>query len=282
MAMDADKTISRVVDRLINIAGIEALVLGGSRARGTHNEKSDVDLGIYYDPSVGLDLDELGRAAQELDDAHRESLITPIGGWGPWINGGGWLTVDGVAVDFLYRDLDRVSGVIGDCRDGRITVAYQAGHPHAFTSAIYCAEVALCRPLWDLNGSVARLKRQTLPYPSGLKRAIINTFWWEVDFSLQIAKKSIARGDSAYAAGCCFRCVACLMQTLFAVNETHWMNEKGAVSIAAGFQMAPPNIDDRIDAIFTRLDASQEGIAETIDRLQALVTECAPWVEKAR
>ena len=39
--------IHRVVDRLQAVQGIEAIALGGSRARGNHTQKSDVDLGIY-------------------------------------------------------------------------------------------------------------------------------------------------------------------------------------------------------------------------------------------
>lgn len=37
-----------IVDRLQSIQGIVAIALGGSRARGTHTQKSDVDLGIDY------------------------------------------------------------------------------------------------------------------------------------------------------------------------------------------------------------------------------------------
>src|SRR3712207_8687536 len=37
-----------------------------------------------------------------------EAVVTAPGGWGPWVDGGGWLTIDGSAVDWIYRDLDRV------------------------------------------------------------------------------------------------------------------------------------------------------------------------------
>jgi len=36
------------------------------------------------------------------------ATVTAPGEWGPWVDGGGWLTVDGAAVDWIYRDLDRV------------------------------------------------------------------------------------------------------------------------------------------------------------------------------
>jgi hypothetical protein len=40
------------------------------------------------------------------------SSLTAIGDWGPWINGGAWLTVEGKRVDLLYRELDKVRSVI--------------------------------------------------------------------------------------------------------------------------------------------------------------------------
>ena len=256
-------------------------MLGGSRARGTHSETSDIDLGIYYYPASALDLIELARVASEIDDEHRVNLVTGVGGWGPWINGGGWLKVDRRSVDLLYRDLDKVSRVIADSCEGRFEIAYQPGHPHAFKSYIYLSEVALCQPLWDPHGTVARLKGKTQPYPPRLKRAIIDAFWWETDFSLKIGQKSMSRGDVAYAAGCCFRCVACLAQTLFAINEQYWMNEKGAVALASGFQASPAQFSERVQSVFEQLKGSAQAIGAGIETLQALVDECGTWVDMA-
>jgi predicted nucleotidyltransferase len=280
--MEIAQLIADITERLKTVPGVEAVVLGGSRARGTHTEKSDIDLGIYYRPSAPLDLTELARVATEVDDEHRPNLVTAIGGWGPWINGGGWLTVDGLPVDFLYRDLDKVDRIISDCLDGHIEVIYQAGHPLGFVSAIYLAEVALCRPLWDPHETVASLKSRVQPYPPRLKQAIIDSFWWEAEFSLGIAHKSISRGDVVYAAGCCFRCVGCMLQTLFAINEEYWMNEKGAVAIAAGFPILPHNFGERVEWAFERLNENGEAIADALDTLRPLLDECGKLVEEAR
>jgi len=62
-------------------------------------------------------------------------------------------------VDILYRDLDAIAAVARAGVAGRPRIAYQPGHPHGFITAIYLAEIALCRPLWDPEGVVADLKR---------------------------------------------------------------------------------------------------------------------------
>lgn len=278
--MNRSNLVADIVDQLTIVPGIAAIVLGGSRARGTHTEKSDIDLGIYYRPATPLDLAALARVATEIDDEHRENLVTGIGGWGPWINGGGWLKVNDLPVDFIYRDLDKVTRIINDCRAGRVETVYQPGHPFAFISAIYLSEVALCLPLWDPPGIVAGLKEQVTPYSPRLKQAIIDSFWWEVDFSLAIAQKSISRGDVTYAAGCCFRAVICLLQVLFAVNEQYWMNEKGAVALADGFPKSPSHLKERIENAFAQLNGSGPSIAATIDLLREIAGESEKWLSE--
>jgi predicted nucleotidyltransferase len=279
--MKTSDRITEIVAQLKTIHGIDAVVLGGSRARGTHTDVSDIDLGIYYHPSVPIDLDALTRLATAIDDEHRESLVTGFGGWGPWINGGGWLQVHGIPVDFIYRDLHKVTRILEDCRKGQIETVYQPGHPFAFVSSIYLSEVALCRPLWDPNGTMEKLKAQAIPYPPGLKKALIHSFWWEVEFSLSIAQKSIPRGDVTYAAGCCFRAVNCLLQVLFAVNEQYWMNEKGALALANEFARSPAHLRQRVEHVFSQLGESGESIATAIDLLHEIAAECAHWVSTA-
>ncbi|MEE3918584.1 hypothetical protein V2I01_08805 [Micromonospora sp. BRA006-A] len=91
--------------------------------------------------------------------------LTAPGGWGPWVDGGGWLRVGGVAVDWIYRDLDRVHRVWADCRAGRYTVEAQAGHPLGFYSHAYAGEVALGRVLGDPTGELTALRAETVDYP---------------------------------------------------------------------------------------------------------------------
>jgi predicted nucleotidyltransferase len=267
--------LDELVDRLRRVAGVAAIVLGGSRARGTATPRSDVDLALYYAPEDPPDLDALQRVAQAIDDEHRTGMLTGIGGWGPWINGGGWLHVHGMPVDLLYRDLHQVTAAMQECRSGEVKIAYQPGHPHGFLTAIYLAEVALCRILWDPHEVVQGLKAQTVPYPPLLKRALIDQFFWEARFALQNARKGVPYADVVYVAGCCFRGVSCLMQTLFAFNEQYWMNEKGAVALAATFPHVPARVAERISGAFTALSAHADGLLVAIQALEDLVEETA-------
>jgi predicted nucleotidyltransferase len=268
--MDIKSLIQEIAEQVKNVRGVTAIVLGGSRARGTNHSASDIDLGIYYDSRHPLDLNELARVATSLDDENRTELITPIGGWGPWINGGGWLRIQSVPVDFLYRDLDKVNVVIDSCLDGMVEIFYQPGHPHGFVSSIYLGEIAICQPIWDPEGLIAELKSKVIPYPIPLQKAVVQNFAWEIDFSIGNAQKSIARADVAYAAGSCFRSVMCMLQVLFALNKEYWLNEKGAVAIANNFKIKPLNFQSRVAEIFTLLSATPETINQSVSLLKEL------------
>ncbi len=113
-----------LAERIAEIEGVEAVVLGGPLARDEARPDSDVDLGIYYRPDHPPSLGELRRLAGELNDRHLPDLVTDFGEWGPWINGGGWLRLEGRPVDWLYRDPDLVSQTIEECRAGRAACHY--------------------------------------------------------------------------------------------------------------------------------------------------------------
>jgi len=266
--MNTQSLINTIVEQIKHIDGVNAIVLGGSRARGTHTPKSDIDLCIYYHRAHPLDLIALERVAAEIDDSHRAELITPIGGWGPWINGGGWLTVQSQAVDFLYRDLSKVEFIIDDCLKGQVDMFYQPGHPHGFVSSIYLAEVAVCQPLWEADGQLSALKERVQPYPQALQKALIQKFAWEIDFALGTGRKSIERKDVVYAAGCCFRAVACMLQVLFALNEAYWLNEKGALLIADKFPLRLERLKERVEEAFAILSADGQSIEKSISILE--------------
>ncbi|WP_241154318.1 hypothetical protein [Staphylospora marina] len=117
------------------------------------------------------------------------------------------------------------------------------------------------------------MKSMVTPYPSPLKRALIDRFLREADFSVQTGRKSISGLDTSYAAGSCFRAVSCLNQVLFAFNECHFMNEKGSVFLAASLKSVPAGYRERVDEIFTLISPDKERLKEAFERLEELFRE---------
>jgi predicted nucleotidyltransferase len=264
---------ARLAERLEEIEGVQAVVLGGSRARRVAWPNSDVDIGIYYLPENPPSVDALRRLARELDDRHLPNLLTDLGGWGPWINGGGWLRVEGRPVDWLYRDLTLVTRTVEECRAGRPTSHYQPGHPHGFHSHIYAGEVYYCDVLRDPSNYLSGLKSLTADYPPLLKRALVRRFGWEAGFALDTSRKSAERGETFYVTGCLFRCVACLIQVLFAINERYFVNEKGSVRTVESFSYRPDGFGETVNSVLSRPGDGPDRLTESIERLAELVRD---------
>jgi nucleotidyltransferase-like protein len=240
-------------DRIAKVAGVVGVVLGGSRARGTHRPDSDHDIGIYYRGE--LDVAALRELAGEVADEPAE--LTGPGGWGPWVDGGGWLRVGGEKVDWIYRDLDRVRSVWADCREGRYEIGFQVGHPLGFASYAYAGELALARILADPTGELTALRAETRVYPPRLAAALTDRLW-EAEFLFAQARKG---HDPTYAAGCLFRAVGVMCHAVLARRGRWLLNEKGMLA-AAG-----------LPELLGEIGRTPAEVEQTIRRAEAVLAE---------
>ena len=256
--------IEDMAHRLVEVPGVVGVMLGGSRARGEHRPESDWDIGVYYRGE--LDLDALRTLAGPGVD------VAGPGDWGSWVNGGAWLTIDGVSVDWILRDLDRVEQVWADCRAGRYEVGIQVGHPLGFWSPCYVGEVALGQVLADPAGELARLQEQTATYPALLRTALVARVG-EAGFLVAVAAKGAARGDTLYVSLCLSRAFGVLVQALFAANRRWFLNEKGALGVAVALPGAPEGFGPRVQAVLGSLGGTAESLLAAVAEAQVLVDE---------
>jgi predicted nucleotidyltransferase len=252
---------------------VAAVALGGSWARGEARPDSDVDLGLYYCPGVPPNIEGLRRLAKELDDRHLPDLVTEIGEWGPWINGGGWLRVAGRPVDWLYRDAGKIRATIERCLSGKTACHYQPGHPHGFHEHIYPGEVHHCRILHDPKDLLGELKAAVAAYPPKLKGEIVRRYLWEAGFSLETARKPAARGEASYVSGCLFRGIACMVQALFAANERWFLNEKGSVAAVEALPVKPEWFSEAASRLLACPGPDAKALPESVSRCELLLGE---------
>ncbi|MFF4536473.1 nucleotidyltransferase domain-containing protein [Streptomyces aureus] len=261
--------LAEIAERLSEVEGVVGVCLGGSRATGTHGPDSDFDLGLYYRPP--LDTGALRLLAARLTGAPVE--VSEPGGWGPWVDGGAWLTVDGHRVDWIYRDLDRVHHVWRQCLAGRFEIGVQPGHPLGVYSHAYVGELAVGQVLADPEGELRALRKETRDYPEPLREALVENARWEAPFILAGARKGAARGDVFHVAGCLFRAVGLLAHALHAHDRRWVLNEKGAVHSAGQLACAPADFAGRAHGLFSALGTTPETLAAALDEADGLVEE---------
>lgn len=156
--------------------GIEAVTIGGSRAAGTADDASDWDVGLYY------------RGPVDLATLARYGEVHPPGSWGRIMNGGAWLTLEGLKVDVMLRDVDVVMRWRQEAQQGRYEVDALLGYVAGAPTYGLVAELA-----------VNRVEIGTLPavgeYPRALAETGDRRWRAHADFSLTHARMRAERSD---------------------------------------------------------------------------------------
>ena len=248
--------VSSLAKRLGAITGIKAVVLGGSHARGRAQPGSDIDLYILYSEAAPFSTLSIRELAEAVNDTPGP-VVTDFYGWGPWVNGGAWLTIGGQRVDFLYRSLEHMERVIAEAEAGRYELHYAQQPPFGFFSGAYLGEVAVCIPLFDPEARLEVLKRRVADYPEALRQAVVQDYLWQAELGLTAFAPKFAGRSGAYGtAACLARAVNQLLLVLFALNRKYLMDDKTALAEVAGVRARP-----------TRVRAARSADARALGRL---------------
>ena len=277
--MQHERLLQQLVDVLKPVHGLRAIVLGGSYASDSQRPDSDIDIGLYYYKEQLLDVEHIRTIATQLNDIP-DPVVTDLGGWGTWVNGGAWLTIQGQRVDFLYRNINFVSSTLDDCNAGIICSDYWQQPAYGFHSFMYCTETIICRSLSDPDEIIASLKAKVAAYSPALKQAIVKNFLWSARFTLDNTYKPAARGEVYIVAGCLARAIHSLVQVLYALNETYYISEKKLAADAGSFRIVQERFLERVYTILGVVGTDSTQLQESLAKVEALYSELSMLDEK--
>lgn len=225
------------------LPGVEAVALGGSRATGTADAASDWDIGLYY------------RGQPDFSVLGRHGELHPPGSWGRIMNGGAWLSLDGLKVDVLLRDLDAVEHWSERARDGHYEVDALLGYVAGVPTYSLTAELALNRLV---TGELPRVAG----FPPALARSGAARWRQHAEFSLLHARMRAARGD---VVGTVAQAAKAVVETAHAVvcGRGEWvLNEKNLVE-RAGLR--------EVHAQFTHVPTSSPALVDWVNALRGQI-----------
>ncbi|NMO21458.1 nucleotidyltransferase domain-containing protein [Pyxidicoccus fallax] len=199
--------IQELVESLIAMPGACAVALGGSRAEGGVDARSDWDLGVYY------------RGTLDTTRLSQRGTVHPPGSWGRLMNGGAWLVIDGTKVDVLLRDLDVVEYWSDRAETGHFEVDALLGYLAGCPTYMLRAELAWGRVL---HGSLPR----RASYPEPLAVTAQSRWRFSCAFSLEHARMRAARGDVVGAMGQAAKAAIEHAHAVLAGQRTWVLNEK--------------------------------------------------------
>lgn len=277
---DKEALLAKITARLSAVEGVQAVVLGGSYARGTARPESDLDVAMYYHPDAPFRIEDIRQAAAEIS-AQGVPDVTDFYGWGAWVNGGAWIHTDVCKVDFLYRNIEQVQQAIDNAHQGVVHHDFNQQPAYGFYSVIYLAETRVCQPLYDPRAVIARLKEQVAVYPPQLKEKYATACLWLAEFSLIHAADFAARGDGYATAGAVTRTASNMTQALFALNETYFMTDKTAMQEIAAFPHSPADYPTRLSSILGQVGQTPEQLEKSVRALHALWSEVVALTDGA-
>jgi predicted nucleotidyltransferase len=243
--------VAALASELADLPGALAVVLGGSRASGTHRPDSDWDLGLYYRGSRrSLDPDDLRRLGHQ-------GYVSGLGEWGPIMHGGAWLTLDDTPVDVLFRDLDTVEHWLDEARQGRFEVLSQNGYVVGAPTYVPVGELALCQPI------AGELPRPG--FPDALATTAPERWQGRAAVALMFAQNHARTADAVCCVGMLAQAALCSAHARLAERHEWMLNEKALVH-RAGL--------DEVQALLARPGTTHAELADTVATVStALGTE---------
>ena len=231
--------VEKLFEELGNIPQVEAIALGGSRATGRNDEKSDYDVYVYITERIEEKVRttilekyckymEIGNSFWELEDD-----VT---------------LKDGIDMDIIYRDMKDfeagISSVVDNCTPWN-------GYTTCMWHNLITSQIVL-----DKNGKLNWLQEKyKIPYPEKLKENIIANNLKLLSgmlpsFDMQI-KKAEMRGDLVSVNHRVTEFLASYFDILFALNEMTHPGEKRMQSICVKeCKILPDNFEENLTRLF--------------------------------
>lgn len=253
--------------KLSQIDCVEAVALGGSRAGGAFDEKSDYDVYVYVSAPIEEQIRrnilaeyctymELGNTFWEFED--------------------NCILNSGIDIDILYRDLD------GFC-EGIENVVVRHQPSNAYTTCMW-HNLLNCKILYDKNNRLrAAQEKYHVPYPKELKQAIIDRQMRLLDSALPAYRtqieKAVERKDLVSVNHRVTEFLASYFDLLFALNEQTHPGEKRLIELCKkNCAILPENFEENIRILLSHMYASDEDrrkVPEDIDRIIGCVRRIA-------
>ncbi len=264
-------TPDRVVRELLPLLrrfcpGEHGIALGGSHAKGSGDQLSDVDVYLFADRVLpgasrrALVLEELGEAAEAVSWGRDE----------PFTEGGTDFLHRATRVECWLRSTRQVQATIAACRAGEIRREHSVWAVMGFFDHVALADVLAMRIVEDPQGMLARWKAEVAVYPEPLRRAVLGRFMPEAAFwpDNRHYASAVERADVIYVGAIVQQVTQALVQVVFALNGEYFPGEKRLDAALDKLPVAPPALARRLRALL--FPGEDPGVAELREQRRAL------------
>lgn len=247
-----------IVDSLLNelshCAGVEAIVIGGSRASGYFDKTSDYDVYVYYSTPI-LSEDRLPILKKYCKQIECNNTF--------WETEDNCVMNDDIPIDIIYRHLQSFENSIEN-------VVFQFQASNGYTTCLW-HNVLHSSIVYDKNGNFKKMQdRFTVSYPSQLRENIIqkNRALLEgyLPSYLDQIKKAVNRNDRVSIQHRTTEFLASYFDIIFALNSMTHPGEKRLISICKKeCKILPDLFEENINQVFNTMFNDYKAFMDTLD-----------------
>lgn len=265
-----NEVVQRVGEKFGRLPQVVAVAIGGSRGAGLHDARSDVDIYVYTLGEISPEFRrKLGGPGAEIANCF-------------WEPGDEWVdAASGLHIDIMYRSPSWIEDQLD-----RVLVRQEASLGY---TTCFWYNIIHSKTIFDPRGWYATLQQRALvPYPEGLRRAIVEKNLPVLrhnlsSYRVQIAR-AVERGDLVSRQHRVTALLASVFDIVFDLERMPHPGEKrlldyvpkALAELVSGVIKAESDLIERVDAL---LDAIEERIqTEGLTLPAARIEHAAAWV----
>lgn len=246
--------IDSIVEKYKNLEEVEAVMLGGSRATGKYDEKSDYDIYVY----LNAPLSEFKR--REILEKHCSYMEYSNHFWELEDDG---ILNNGIEIEFIYRTYNFFDNVVENMKQGVVGNGYSTCFYDNLMNSVI---------LFDKKGKIEKLQAEN----HGLitdeyTQAIIDNNFPLIKKSMPAlygqVKKAMERKDYNSTNHRLSEYFAIYYDILFALNKASHPGEKRLVKSALRLKHIPENFKNKVYKVFFNMFSDTNESLENLDML---------------
>lgn len=242
--------VKRIIEILkTTVDGDCALALAGAHAKGMADKNSDIDIFLFTDKPKSFE--ERSKVIKKFSDAGTTPWISDTFD-NPW-GGSMDFSFEGTPVEVVVRLIPQMDKRLNECLNGHFEIIPQTWTSNGYYTFTYLCELSFIIPIWDPNHLIENYQKKIIPYPSKLKKSIIDRFFarantWINNFHYQSA---IKRKDVLFTSPIVIHTVLDIIQIIFALNEEYYTGDKKLEIALDKLSYCPKELLENIEFLLT-------------------------------
>lgn len=262
-----------------HIPNIEWCTIWGSLGRAFVDEKSDIEMYMYYNWKIptketieNLIANDLKCQLTRSNDVHRYNKA-----WGHH----SFFSMNGVNIELWYRNTQDVEKKIKTFNDSLLLPQHWLhdtpfGHYHSWLLA--CLKESTI--ILDKNDKLEELQRWISHFPENIKEATIKYYFNDAFFLLQDKLITASkRKDILLFNACVSRIIRSLTILIFTLNDTYYPWDKRNQKYLKQFNILPVWFIEKITEIYKSFDDSDKQYKESVECLVGIIDECEQLIK---